>query len=111
MGKESILLLCILKLLTDVNNTADTIVSILLRDRWESHSHEQQQERLNLILLATVHSPSRDASDSTWQYLTAKWQKPIGFRVCGFHINSSYVLLTAATMVISAVWTIIESAL
>ena len=72
MFKESILLICILKLLTDVNNAADTITTILLSDRWESHSHEQQQERLNLILLATIHSPSRNASDSTWDYFTAK---------------------------------------
>lgn len=66
LGKEDAFVLIIIMLVVKVNNSADTITSVLLADRYEDCSVTQQRERPEILFDIALIAPHITANTSVY---------------------------------------------
>ena len=104
LGKEVVFLLIIIMLVARVNNIADTITSVLLADRCEDCTATQQRERHEILFDIALTAPHITANTSMWDYLMMpSCGGVISFRLLNIRVNSTWLVTTATTSLITFV--------
>ena len=104
MGKEPALLFMIIALVVPVNNSADSIVTVLNGELWGAPGSREESTRQDLLHLAAPSSITPEAAASVWKSLTTpRAGGPISFRVCGIRPARDVLVAGVASLVIGVV--------
>ena len=83
MGKEMVLLFCILLLVMTVNDDADELATALVTQTWGAFDSEAEWRRNRLFCLATYTGPTPGSHRSVLAFLKASRFRPVSFTVGG----------------------------
>ena len=99
LAKESVLLFILMTLVMNVNDAADSIVTVLIRTApWGPPGSAKEAERLDLVQRATTYSVTPAALESWYAYVTTPRCHPIRFNMCHLRITGDYVLAASASL-------------
>ena len=98
LAKESILLLIMMVLVMDVNDTADSLVTILMETApWGAPGGAEEAQRLDLVQRMTVYAVRPIALKGWSAYFRTDKMKPIHFNICHLRITRDFVLAAVAS--------------
>ena len=90
LGKEDAFVLIIIMLVVKVNNSADTITSVLLTDKYEDCSNTQKRERQEILNEIALTAPHIAANTSMSDYLMMpSCGGVISFRLLNIRVNAT----------------------
>jgi len=101
LGKESILLFVFLFLVMGVNDTADSITSVLIAGRWGEPSDPAEVVRAHLIFLNTVYSTTPSKLESWFNFFTKSIKRPISFVLMGVRITREFVVAALVSLLLA----------
>ena len=103
IGKEVVLLVLIVLLILRVNDSADSITTVLNAAQWGKPGSEKEVERHDLIILSKTYATDPDAARTIWKRAYTPYKEmPVSFHICGLRPTGEVFIAGIVVLVASA---------